>query len=159
MVPRSGAASRGSRIPTTPPDSLHEFTRRPLNMDDKWAIRSTTDETKAGSWRRMTKNCSTLSDVRRADQSHSEHQFTRRSPALAASVPGLIETDPVSSEIRMYNGARKFFRENFESHDVLFTYGENYGAEDCDVPLVRHDFKSTRQAVDLDLWPYNSTRK
>ncbi len=40
------------------------------------------------------------------------------------------------------------------AHDTIVTYGENYGAPDCGVPLppgIR--YLKTRQPIDLELWP------
>jgi len=39
-----------------------------------------------------------------------------------------------------------------ESHDVLFTYGENLGAPDCPVPLERFAWRPTRPPVVLEEW-------
>jgi hypothetical protein len=36
---------------------------------------------------------------------------------------------------------------------VIVTYGENYGAADCGVPLNGTRSLKTRQPVDLELWP------
>jgi glycosyltransferase involved in cell wall biosynthesis len=41
----------------------------------------------------------------------------------------------------------------FAAHDLLMTYGENYGAGDCGVPVAGLSFGTTRQPVDLELWP------
>jgi hypothetical protein len=38
------------------------------------------------------------------------------------------------------------------AHDTHFTYGENLGAADCDVPLEAFRWLPTRQPVVLDLW-------
>jgi hypothetical protein len=72
---------------------------------------------------------------------------------LAARLRVYIESDPVTSELRLANGD-EHTKIAFENHHILFTYGENYGSPDCGVPLNGFDFKKTRQPVDLDLWPY-----
>jgi hypothetical protein len=36
---------------------------------------------------------------------------------------------------------------------VIATYGENYGAGDCGVPLNGISYKKTRQPIDTELWP------
>ena len=62
-----------------------------------------------------------------------------------------IETDPVFEQIRIAEGEESSL--NFlASHDVLFTYGENLGAADSPVPLVRFAWKKTRPPVVPDLW-------
>jgi hypothetical protein len=62
-----------------------------------------------------------------------------------------IETDPVFEQIRIAEGEETSL--NFlSSHDVLFTYGENLGAADSPVPLVRFTWNKTRPPVVPDLW-------
>jgi hypothetical protein len=39
-----------------------------------------------------------------------------------------------------------------EAHDTHFSFGENLGAPDCDVPADRFRWLPTRQPVVLDLW-------
>ena len=39
-----------------------------------------------------------------------------------------------------------------EAHDTHFSFGENLGAADCDVPVERFRWLPTRQPVVLDLW-------
>src|SRR5436305_7932190 len=63
-----------------------------------------------------------------------------------------VQTDPVTSELRLALGD-EHTREAFSNHDVIATYGENYGAADCGVPLNGIAYKKTRQPVDLELWP------
>jgi hypothetical protein len=41
------------------------------------------------------------------------------------------------------------------AHDAIVTYGENYGAPDCGVPVDGFRYLKTRQPVDLDLWPFS----
>jgi hypothetical protein len=43
--------------------------------------------------------------------------------------------------------------EVLDRHHVIATYGENYGAPDCAVPLDGRSYLTTRQPVDLDEWP------
>src|SRR5438309_8926308 len=63
-----------------------------------------------------------------------------------------VQTDPVTSELRLAAGD-PHTREAFANHHVIATYGENYGAPDCGVPLNGTVYRKTRQPVDLDLWP------
>lgn len=66
-----------------------------------------------------------------------------------------VQTDPVTAELRLALGD-EHTREAFANHDVIATYGENYGAPDCGVPLNGVPYLKTRQPVDLDLWPASS---
>jgi hypothetical protein len=71
---------------------------------------------------------------------------------LAAPLRVYVQTDPVTAELRLANGDAHT-REAFDHHHVLATYGENYGSEDCRVPLNGHRYIKTRQPIDVDLWP------
>ena len=71
---------------------------------------------------------------------------------LQASLRVYVQTDPVTAELRLANGD-KHTKEAFDNHHYLFTYGENYGAKDCAVPLNGLTYYKTRQPIDLDLWP------
>jgi hypothetical protein len=75
-----------------------------------------------------------------------------REEQLAAPFRVYVETDPVTAELRLANGD-EHTRWAFSVHDVIATYGENYGAEDCQVPLNGMTYVKTRQPVDVDLWP------
>src|SRR4051794_22305424 len=63
-----------------------------------------------------------------------------------------VQTDPVTAELRLAHGD-EHTREAFSDHHVIATYGENYGAPDCGVPLNGVSYVKTRQPVDLELWP------
>jgi len=75
-----------------------------------------------------------------------------REEHLAARLRVYVQTDPVTSELRLANGD-EHTRVAFANHHHLVTYGENYGAPDCGVPLSGLRYLTTRQPVDLDLWP------
>jgi hypothetical protein len=78
---------------------------------------------------------------------------TRLRPVqLQAKYRVLVETDPVTSELRIDAGDEAS-RAEYNLHHAIVTYGENYGAADCGVPLCGLAFKKTRQPIDLDLWP------
>ena len=57
-----------------------------------------------------------------------------RDEQLAAPFRVYVETDPVTAELRLANGD-EHTRDAFANHHVIATYGENYGAPDCGVPL------------------------
>jgi hypothetical protein len=62
-----------------------------------------------------------------------------------------VETDPVFEQIRVAQGETATL-DMLARHDVCFTYGENLGAADCPIPLVRFTWKKTRPPVVLELW-------
>ncbi len=63
-----------------------------------------------------------------------------------------VETDPVTNQLELANGVEKT-RAVLAAHDVIVTYGENYGGPGCGVPLDGFRYLKTRQPIDLDLWP------
>jgi hypothetical protein len=75
-----------------------------------------------------------------------------REEQLLAPLRIYVETDPVTAELRLAQGDAHT-AEAFANHHILATYGENYGAPDCGVPLNGLDYVRTRQPVDVGLWP------
>jgi hypothetical protein len=90
-------------------------------------------------------SCDALINVVGATDLREEH--------MAARLRVYIETDPVTAELRLANGDAHT-REAFNNHHLVVTYGENYGAADCGVPLNGVSYLKTRQPVDLDFWPF-----
>ena len=89
-------------------------------------------------------SCDALLNIVGATDLREEH--------MAAPLRAYVECDPVTAELRLAMGDEHTLQA-FDAHHVLATYGENYGAPDCGVPLNDLSFKFTRQPIDLDLWP------
>lgn len=96
--------------------------------------------------RELYASCDALLNIVGATDLREEH--------LAAPMRIYVQTDPVSSELRLANGDAHT-REAFENHHVIATYGENYGAGNCGVPLngIGSKYRKTRQPIDTELWP------
>jgi len=62
-----------------------------------------------------------------------------------------VESDPFASQVRVAQGDDKTITA-LAAHDTHFSFGENLGAPDCDVPIERFRWLPTRQPVTLDLW-------
>ena len=92
----------------------------------------------------LYRSCDALLNVVGATDLREEH--------LAAPLRVYVQTDPVTAELRLANGD-EHTREAFANHHLIVTYGENYGAQDCCVPLNGLAYMKTRQPVDLDFWP------
>src|SRR5262252_8548578 len=92
----------------------------------------------------LYRSCDALLNVVGATDLREEH--------LAAPFRVYIECDPVTAELRLANGD-EHTRVAFANHHAMVTYGENFGAADCGVPLNGITYAKTRQPVDLDLWP------
>lgn len=68
-----------------------------------------------------------------------------------------LETDPVAPQLEVAKGYR-FTIELLAAHTHHLTYGENFGAPDCGVPLGRFDYWPTRPPAVLDWWePHSGT--
>lgn len=120
-----------------------------VGLDDRWAFRlADRDDACWGmsepELRELYRSCDALLNVVGATD--------LREDQLRAPLRVYVETDPVTAELRLATGDAHT-AEAFANHHVMATYGENYGAPDCGVPLDDLDFVHTRQPVDLELWP------
>jgi hypothetical protein len=120
-----------------------------IGLKDRWAFRFALRE--GACWGLSETALSAL--YRSADLLVGFGSTVLRDDHMTAKRRLYIESDPVMQQLRVANDdgdARRFLL----SHTDLFTYGENYGALDCGVPLCGFTYKKTRQAVDLGWWPY-----
>jgi hypothetical protein len=62
-----------------------------------------------------------------------------------------VESDPFLLQVRAAQGDAKALAA-LAGHDTHFSFGENLGQPDCDVPTVGIAWRPTRQPVALDLW-------
>src|SRR5207253_9846967 len=62
-----------------------------------------------------------------------------------------IESDPFASQVKVAKGDPGMIAA-LAAHDTHFSFGENLGGADCDVPVERFRWLPTRQPVVLDLW-------
>lgn len=62
-----------------------------------------------------------------------------------------VESDPFASQVKVAQGDQGMVAA-LEAHDTLFTFGENIGQDDCEVPVEHFKWLPTRQPVVLDLW-------
>ena len=120
-----------------------------IGLADRWAFRLA--GVKDACWGltpnrldELYRSCDALLNIVGATDLRDEH--------LAAPLRVYVETDPVPAELRLANGD-EHTRRAFAAHQQLFTYGENYGAPDCGVPLNGQTYHKTRQPIDLELWP------
>jgi hypothetical protein len=97
-----------------------------------------------GTLRELYAGCDAILNIVGATDLREEH--------MAAPLRLYVETDPVVAELRLAAGD-EHTRWAFSMHDILFSYGENYGAPDCGVPLNGLEYRKTRQPVDLERWP------
>jgi hypothetical protein len=62
-----------------------------------------------------------------------------------------VESDPFAAQVRAAQGHEPT-RATLAAHDTLFSFGENLGAPECDVPLGDVTWHATRQPIVLHLW-------
>src|SRR5215216_3862728 len=120
-----------------------------IGLRDRWAFRLA--DRKGACWGMseqklddLYRSCDILLNIVGATDLREEH--------MAAPLRVYLECDPVIAELQLANGD-EHTRTAFASHHSIVTYGENYGATDCGVPLNGISYGKTRQPVDLDLWP------
>jgi hypothetical protein len=92
----------------------------------------------------LYRTCDALLNVVGATDLRAEH--------LAAPLRVYVECDPVIAELQLANGDAHTTTA-LENHHAIVTYGENFGAADCRVPIDSRPYGKTRQPVDLDHWP------
>lgn len=62
-----------------------------------------------------------------------------------------VESDPFASQVQVANGVAATIAA-LDAHDTHFSFGENIGHPDCQVPVQRYNWLPTRQPVAMDLW-------
>jgi hypothetical protein len=62
-----------------------------------------------------------------------------------------VETDPFRVQVKVLEGDLPTLNA-LSAHDIHFSYGENLGAPDCDLPVDFVCWHPTRQPVVMDLW-------
>jgi len=92
----------------------------------------------------LYRTCDALLNVVGATDLRAEH--------LAAPLRVYVECDPVIAELQLAN-SDAHTATALENHHAIVTYGENFGAADCRVPIDSRPYGKTRQPVDLDHWP------
>lgn len=66
-----------------------------------------------------------------------------------------VETDPFAVQIKVALGDKPTI-DALKAHDIHFSFGENLGQPDCDVPVEQFEWLPTRQPVAMEVWenPY-----
>jgi len=118
-----------------------------FGLQDRWAYRSRVDgrvfglsETEIS---RLFESADALINLTGSTQLFEEH--------IRVPIRIYLETDPIARQVEVIQGDRKAI-DLLEAHTHYFTYGENFGAPDCSVPLTRFNYHPTRQPIVLDWW-------
>jgi glycosyltransferase involved in cell wall biosynthesis len=118
-----------------------------VQLDDSWAYRDAVDGKLHGAseerLRAELERADALVNVSAVTVLGEEH--------MRVPVRIYLETDPVLAQIEIAQGNQRTVG-LLAAHTHHFTYGENFGAPDCTVPLERFTYHPTRQPVILDWW-------
>jgi len=118
-----------------------------FGLQDRWAYRSRVDDQFFGLSQTQVSRLFESADAL-VNLTGSTHLFEEQ---IRVPVRIYLETDPVTRQIELVQGDRKAI-DLLEAHTHYFTYGENFGAPDCSVPLTRFHYEPTRQPIILDWW-------
>ena len=123
---------------------------RRFGLADRWAFRALHDDGSCFGMSRLELERLYAS----ADLLLNLHGGTQPLPELAATGRLVyLETDPVQLQLELHHGVAETI-EFLEPHSAFFTFAENWGRSDCDLPVQKHfPFQPTRQPVVIDLWP------
>jgi hypothetical protein len=115
---------------------------------DRWAFRGNYPDGKCYGMSeeqvlRLYREADAFLNVTGAQEIRDEHRACRRRI--------YVESDPFAAQVKVAKGDRGMIAA-LEAHDTLFSFGENFGAPDCTVPIERFCWSPTRQPVALDLW-------
>lgn len=68
-----------------------------------------------------------------------------------------VESDPFPMQVKVAMGNQGTIQ-TLAAHDTLFSFGENLGSSDCDLPVERFQWLPTRQPVAMELWKNGSAK-
>lgn len=91
----------------------------------------------------LYKEADAFLNVTGAQEIREEHRAIRRRI--------YVESDPFPMQVKAARGDAGTIQ-TLAAHDMLFSFGENLGASDCEIPVERFRWLPTRQPVALDLW-------
>jgi hypothetical protein len=115
---------------------------------ERWAFRGAYEDGKCYGMTQkqilqLYKDADAFLNVTGAQEIRDEHRAIKRRI--------YVESDPFASQVKVAKGDAGTV-ETLAAHDMLFSFGENLGAPDCDVPIKKFTWLPTRQPVALDLW-------
>ena len=119
-----------------------------FGFEDRWAFRGNYPD---GQCYGMTEreilalygDCDAMLNVTGAQELRDEHMVCPRRI--------YVESDPFTTQVRVAQGNEPAIAA-LAAHDTHFTFGENVGQPDCDLPGGMFNWQPTRQPVATDLW-------
>jgi hypothetical protein len=115
---------------------------------DRWAFRGNYPDGKCYGMTeaqilQLYKDADAFLNVTGAQEIRDEHRAINRRI--------YVESDPFASQVKVAKGDQGMI-DMLAAHDTHFSFGENLGASDCDVPIERFKWLPTRQPVAVELW-------
>jgi hypothetical protein len=122
---------------------------------DRWAFRGNYPDGRCYGMnevkiKKLYREADALLNVTGAQELRDEH--------LAIERRIYVETDPFASQVKVAKGDAGTIT-TLAAHDTLFSFGENLGAADCDVPVEKFHWLPTRQPVEMELEPAEPIRR
>jgi hypothetical protein len=118
-----------------------------LELEHAWAYRDVSDGALHGVSARRLSEVLGAADV----LINLSGVMVLREEHLRVPIRVYLETDPVLPQVEVAQG-RRFTIDLLAGHTHHLSYGENFGAPDCGVPIERFDYRPTRPPVILDWW-------
>jgi hypothetical protein len=127
------------------------FTRFEIN--DKWAYYHALSKTWFGlTEKKVKKFCGSADLFLNLSGVNPVREFVQKIPVRV-----FIDTDPVFTQIRHLTEPAAFARAKL--HNRFFTFGENFGSQNCGIPDDGFNWQPTRQPVFLKAWNYSTGNK
>jgi hypothetical protein len=117
-------------------------------LKDRWAFRGNYPDGKCygmseSAILQLYKDADAFLNVTGAQELRPEHMACKRRI--------YVESDPFASQVKVAKGEQGMI-DMLAAHDTHFSFGENLGAADCDVPVEKFRWLPTRQPVAMELW-------
>src|SRR5436190_7822856 len=119
-----------------------------VGLKDRWAFRGNYPDGKCygmseSAILQLYKDADAFLNVTGAQELRPEHMACKRRI--------YVESDPFASQVKVAKGEQGMI-DMLAAHDTHFSFGENLGATDCDVPIEKFHWLPTRQPAALELW-------
>jgi hypothetical protein len=126
---------------------------RRVNMEDNWAYR-VGNECYGMSERELVRLCKETEVLINVSGSVLLYSWLKRKEYEDLDKTVFIDTDPAITQFNIANDSEgnEQGTKSFYMHDLFFTFGENVGESDCEVPDCGVKWNKTRQPIVLDMW-------
>src|ERR1043165_5561240 len=117
-------------------------------LGDRWAFRGNYPDGKCYGMTeaqilQLYKDADAFLNVTGAQEIRDEHRAIKRRI--------YVESDPFAAQVKVAQGNAGMI-DMLAAHDTHFSFGENLGAPDCEVPIEKFRWLPTRQPVAMELW-------